>query len=125
MPTLRSSKTRTSPQAPQSAREKAYVALQQRMLSGEFAAGSAISEASLARELGISRTPLREAIGQLIAQGFLRQIPNRGVVVLEVTQRDIAEIYDLREAVEVYAVGKVAEGSIRPSDVEALNRLVE
>src|SRR5215831_18164487 len=125
MPTLRRSKKRTSAPAPQSAREKAYVALQQKMLSGEFPAGSPITEASLARELGISRTPLREAIGQLIAQGFLRPVPNRGTMVLEFTKRDIAEIYDLREALEVYAVGKASEGPIRTADVDELIRLAD
>jgi DNA-binding GntR family transcriptional regulator len=125
MPTLRSSKKRISAPPPQSAREKAYVALQQKMLSGEFPAGSPISEASLARELGISRTPLREAIGQLIAQGFLRPIPNRGTVVLEFGKRDIAEIYDVREALELYAVDKAAAGPIRAADVDELIGLAD
>ena len=81
MATAKKTQQRTAArQTPQSARDKAYLALQQKMLSGEFPAGSPVSEASLARELGISRTPLREAIGQLIAQGFLRPVPNRGTV---------------------------------------------
>ncbi len=114
-----------SPEAPASAREKAYLALQQKVLSGEYPAGFAISEASLARELGISRTPLREAVGQLIAQGFLRAIPNRGTVVLEFTKRDIAEMYEIREALEVYAVGRAAESRIQPADVEEIGRLAD
>jgi DNA-binding GntR family transcriptional regulator len=126
MSTLPNRKRRTAaPQPPASAREKAYLALQQKMLSGEFPAGSPISEASLARELGISRTPLREAIGQLIAQGFLRPIPNRGTVVLEFGKRDIAEIYGVREALELYAVGKAVEGPIRAADAEELIRLAD
>src|SRR6516225_3075784 len=125
MPTLRNSKKRIPAPAPQSAREKAYLALQQKMLSGEFPAGSPISEASLARELGISRSPLREAIGQLIAQGFLRAIPNRGTVVLEFGKRDIAEIYDVREALELYAVDKAAASPIRAADVDELIGLAD
>lgn len=105
-------------------REKAYAHLQRKILSGELPAGAALSEVSLARELGCSRTPLREAIGQLVAQGFLRQIPNRGSVVVEFGKRDIAELYELREALEVYAVGKAAEHALRPQDLEALQRLV-
>jgi DNA-binding GntR family transcriptional regulator len=108
----------------QSMREKAYLYLQRKILSGELPAGTALSEASIARELGSSRTPLREAIGQLVAQGFLRQIPNRGSVVVEFGRRDVAELYELREALEVYAVGKAAEHTLRPSDLEALHRLV-
>lgn len=105
-------------------REKAYAFLQRKILSGELPAGAALSEASVARELGCSRTPLREAIGQLVAQGFLRQIPNRGSVVVEFGKRDIAELYELREALEVYAVGRAAECTLRPEDLEALRRLV-
>ena len=127
MPTLpkRKHQRALTPNAPTSAREKAYRALQQKMLSGEFPAGSPISEASLARELGISRSPVREAIGQLIAQGLLRPVPNRGTAVLEFGKRDIAEIYDVREALELYAVGKAAEGPIRAADVEELIRLAD
>jgi DNA-binding GntR family transcriptional regulator len=79
----------------------------------------------LARELGISRSPLREAIGQLIAQGFLRPIPNRGTVVLEFGKRDVTEIYDVREALELYAVGKALEGPTRAADAEELIRLAD
>jgi hypothetical protein len=127
MPTLPKGKHQRAltAKAPTSAREKAYRALQQKMLSGEFPAGSPISEASLARELGISRSPVREAIGPLIAQGLLRPVPNRGTVVLEFGKRDIAEIYDVREALELYAVGKAVEGPIRAAEVEELIRLAD
>jgi len=126
VPSLHKRKQRTATShAPQSARERAYLALQQKMLSGEFPAGSSISEASLARELGISRTPLREAIGQLIAQGFLRAIPHRGTVVLEFGKRDIAEIYDVREALELYAVEKAVARPIQSAEVDELIRLAD
>ncbi|MGO9256073.1 MAG: GntR family transcriptional regulator [Bryobacteraceae bacterium] len=104
--------------------EKAYFHLLRRMLSGELPAGTPLLEASLAKELGISRTPLREAIRRLAAEGFLRQIHNRGSVVVEFSKRDIAELYELREALEVYAVGKAAEHTLRPHDRELLDRLV-
>ena len=106
----------------QSMQEKAYFHLLRRMLSGELAAGTPLSEASLAKELGISRTPLREAIRRLAAEGFLRQIPNRGSMVVEFSKRDIGELYELREALEVYAVGKAAEHALRPADREHLER---
>jgi len=108
----------------QSMQEKAYFDLLRRMLSGELPAGTPLSEASLAKELGISRTPLREAIRRLAAEGFLRQIRNRGTMVVEFSKRDIAELYELREALEVYAVGQAAEHTLRPHDLEHLDRLV-
>ncbi len=128
MPGRRTQSTTTSPSpsaSPQLARERAYAALQEKVFSREFVAGMAISEASLARELGISRTPLREAIGQMIAEGFFRQIPRQGTVVREFPVREIAELYDLREALEVYAVGKAAERTLLPPERATLERLVD
>src|SRR5271157_1323834 len=84
----------------QSLAEKAYLYLRRKILSGELPAGIPLSEASIARELGNSRTPLREAIRRLAAEGFLRHIPNRGSMVVEFSKRDIAELYELREALE-------------------------
>ena len=108
----------------QSMQERAYFHLLKQMLSGELSAGTPLSEAALAKELGISRTPLREAIRRLAAEGFVRQIPNRGSMVVEFSKRDIAELYELREALEVYAVGKAAEHTLRPSDHDQLEHLV-
>jgi len=111
--------------APQSIGEKAYLYLRTRILSGELAPGAALSEASIARELGNSRGPLREAIRRLTAEGFLRQAPTGGSAVVEFSRRDVAELYELREALEVYAVGKAAEHKLRETDVEALKRAVD
>jgi DNA-binding GntR family transcriptional regulator len=112
-----------APQA-QTIQEKAYTFLRGKILSGEIPPGAALSEASIARELGNSRGPLREAIRQLTAEGFLRQTPKGGSVVVEFSRRDIAELYELREALEVYAVGKAAEHVLGPADLEALGRVV-
>jgi DNA-binding GntR family transcriptional regulator len=112
-----------APQA-QTIQEKAYSYLRGKILSGEIPPGTALSEASIARELGNSRGPLREAIRQLTAEGFLRQTPKGGSVVVEFSRRDIAELYELREALEVYAVGKAAEHVLRSADLEAFARVV-
>jgi len=99
-----------------SLQQKAYAFIQQQILSGRLPAGAALSEVSLARQIGVSRTPVREAIGQLVAEGFLERIPGRGVVVVQPTREDLIELYELREALEVYAVGKVAQQ--RPTAAE-------
>ena len=111
--------------APQSIGEKAYLYLRGRILSGELPPGAALSEASIARELGNSRGPLREAVRRLTAEGFLRQAPNGGSVVVEFSRRDVAELYELREALEVYAAGKAAEHKIRDSELAAMKRAVD
>jgi len=110
---------------PQSIQEKAYTHIRGKILSGEFAPGSALSEASIARELGNSRGPLREAVRRLTAEGLLRPAPNGGNVVVDFSSREVAELYELREALEVYAAGKAAEHGLRRSELDALRDLVQ
>ena len=108
-----------------SMREKAYHLIQQKIVSGELMAGAAISELSLAKELNSSRTPIREAIGQLVSEGVLEQIPTRGTIVTQFNRQDILELYELREALEVYAVEKVSQREIDSSDRQRLYGLVD
>ena len=103
-----------------SIREKAYLLIQQKIALGELAPGGAVSEIPLAQELGSSRTPIREALGQLVAEGLLEQTPNRGTVVVQFGRQDIIELYELREALEVYAVGKAAR---QPNTLQEFQRL--
>lgn len=120
MPSKKPSVTRVK-----SIQEKAYLYLRKKIASGELPPGATLSEASIARELGNSRGPLREAIRQLTAEGFLRQNPNRSSVVTEFSRRDIAELYELREALEVYAVGQAAAHKLPPEDIQEFQRLVD
>jgi DNA-binding GntR family transcriptional regulator len=106
-------------------REKAYHLIQQKIVSGELMAGTAISEVSLAKELNSSRTPIREAIGQLVSEGVLEQIANRGTIVTQFDRQDILELYELREALEVYAVEKVSQRDIDSSDRQRLYGFVD
>jgi DNA-binding GntR family transcriptional regulator len=108
----------------QSIQEKAYRYLRGQILSGELAPGAMISEASIARQLGNSRGPLREAVRRLTAEGFLRPARAGGSAVVEFSRRDVAELYDLREALEVYAAGRAAEHGLRPGELEHIARLV-
>jgi DNA-binding GntR family transcriptional regulator len=92
--------------------------------TGDLPAGAALSELSLAAELGLSRTPVREAIGQLVAEGILQK-SSRGAVVAEHTRQDIIELYQLREALEVYVIGVVTERRLSARELETLEGLVE
>jgi DNA-binding GntR family transcriptional regulator len=107
-----------------SIRERAYTHIQRKIISGELEAGSAVSELALAKELGSSRTPIREALGQLVAEGLLEQT-NRGALVVELSRQDIVDLYELREALEVFAIGKAARHKPREADVERLQKLVD
>lgn len=113
------------PRDERSVRQRAYLYVQRKIASREYPSGSAISELSVARDLGISRTPVREAIGQLVAEGLLEQIPNRGVVVVQLTRNDIVDLYELREALEVYAVGKAAKLPLPSADLQRLQTLAD
>lgn len=108
-----------------SIREKAYVLIQQKIARGELVPGAAVSEISLSKELGSSRTPIREALGQLVAEGLLEQTPNRGAVVVQLKRQDIIDLYELREALEVYAVGKAAQRNNSEHEIGRLQKVVE
>ncbi len=87
---------------------RAYQHIQSEILAGRFTAGTLISESQIAEELGISRTPVGEAIRALASEGWVEQQPRRGTVVRSFSRREIIELYELREALETFAAAKVA-----------------
>ena len=90
----------------------AYEALRDSILAGELISGEVYNEMALAKELGISRTPVREALLELSTRGLVSFLPRRGVIVKRYTKRDVEEIFELRKAIELAAVEKVAKASI-------------
>ena len=74
---------------------------------GELPAGSQLGEAELARELGVSRGPLREGMQRLTQEGLLVSIPNRGLFVVEMTESDVRDMYLARTAVERAAAAQI------------------
>ncbi len=108
-----------------SVREKAYRHIQRSIADGSLAAGGGISELLLAKELNSSRAPIREAMHQLAAEGLLEQNPSGGMVVAQLTRDDIVQLYELREALEVFAVGKIARSPMSPGDKQRLQQLVD
>ena len=108
-----------------SSRERAYLYIQRRIVNGELRAGQPISELALAKELGISRTPVREALRELVAESILEQGPNGGVSVVKLTRQDIIDLYELRQALEMFAVGKTARQRLRQVDLDRLRSLTD
>jgi DNA-binding GntR family transcriptional regulator len=86
----------------------AYERLTEALLSGELSPGDRLVQDVLALRLGISRTPLREALQRMEREGTIRASGGRGYVVPELTQADIAHLYEVREAVEGQAARLVA-----------------
>jgi DNA-binding GntR family transcriptional regulator len=97
-------------------------ALRERILAGGFAPGERLVEAEIARQLAISRGPVREALAKLREEGLVRDEPRRGWFVSALTSRDIREIYELRSALEARAA-KLALA--RGSAVELRDRMAE
>ncbi len=114
----RKTKTPAVTRADRPIRTQAYVHIHRMIVTGELAADSAVSELAIARKLGSSRTPIREAIGQLVAEGLLEQTPNRGTAVVQLKRQDIIELYELREVLECYAARKAARLKPYPAEFE-------
>ena len=89
-------------------RDVAYHHIQRKISSRELRAGAPVSDVAIAKELGISRTPAREAIRQLVSDGLLESIAGRGVVVITLDRDDIRELYEMREALEGLTARTVA-----------------
>lgn len=104
--------------------QQAADCIRARILSGDFQPGFVLSESSLARELGISRTPVGEALRELAAVGLVEQVPRYGTLVRRIGRAEIIELYELREALEPHAVA-LAVGRIAPADVGRLEKLCE
>ncbi|MBN2291415.1 MAG: GntR family transcriptional regulator [Pirellulales bacterium] len=87
-----------------SLKETAFFAIRERLLSGTLPAGGKLSELAISRELGISRTPVREAINQLASEGLVEHRPNAGAFVKKPSRADLEDVYEVREWLETTAV---------------------
>ena len=98
----------------------AYALLKERIISNRYPGGSHILEEQLAADLGISRTPLKEALVNLQAEGLVRMIPRRGVLVVPLTATDVIEIYTVLEALEDLAVRLIGDREDNRADIKVL-----
>jgi len=87
--------------------------------TGRMRPGEKICETRLAEDLGISRTPLREAIQTLEAEGFLKLVPRKGAVVSEYSKKDIQDIYEIKAALEGLAA-RLATENQSSSDLDKM-----
>jgi DNA-binding GntR family transcriptional regulator len=107
------------PSLAQRTSEGAARILREAILSGQLKPGQRLMERLLAEELGISRTPIREALFILQGEGLVDLTPNRGATVRAITARDIAQIYALRVVLEAHAA-RVAAGNRSERDLEQI-----
>lgn len=90
-------------------RDRAYFELKSRILGGQFDQGF-LSTRSLASDLGMSLSPVRSAVERLEHEGFLRIGPQRGILVNDLTIREMTDHFEIREALESLVVSKLAVG---------------
>jgi DNA-binding GntR family transcriptional regulator len=106
----------------QSSASQALAYIRKRLMSGQFAAGTRLREEALARDLGISRTPVREAIRTLVADGFLQFKPNAGAFVAEWSGEEIRQLFDLRTLLES-EIAEAAALSMTPAQLAELEEI--
>lgn len=91
----------------------ALKSLRDSILSGKLVPNETYNEIALAKKLGISRTPVREALLELSNQGLITFLPRVGVRINHFTEQDVKEIFELRKAIELFAVAKVSKDFLR------------
>lgn len=105
-------------------REEVYDSLKKSILHGKVKAGQRLIEEQLANQIGISRTPVREAFHKLERDDLVTRLPKGGFAVRQFTKEDVEEIFGIRSALESYAA-YLATLHITPDKVSALERKVE
>jgi len=104
--------------------EQAYLTLRRQLADGTYPPGAHLREEDLALHLGVSRTPVREALRRLDAEGWLRVVPNQGAFAAEWSQAEVEEIFDLRGLLESHAAERAAMAPT-PQGVAALKAACE
>ncbi|KKM09313.1 GntR family transcriptional regulator [Clostridiales bacterium PH28_bin88] len=104
-------------------REIVFETLREAIISGRLRPGERMMEVQLAEEMGVSRTPVREAIRKLELEGFVVMIPRKGAYVADISTKDIADVFEIRGALESLAAGLAAD-RIADSELEELERLL-
>jgi DNA-binding GntR family transcriptional regulator len=89
------------------AAERVYLHVRAAVLEHRYAAGTLLTEGEIADEVGVSRTPVREALLRLESQGLLRLYPKKGALVLPVSAQEVEDVFEARELVESFAARKV------------------
>jgi DNA-binding GntR family transcriptional regulator len=107
-----------------SLREEVYDSLKKSILHGKLKAGQRLIEETLAHQIGISRTPVREAFHKLERDDLVTRLPKGGFAVREFTKEDVEEIFGIRSALESYAA-YLATFHIPPERISILEKKIE
>ena len=101
---------------------KAYEAIRSRILKGSFPPAFHLREEEVAEQVGVSRTPVREALRRLAAEGYVEFLPNRGAFVAKWSEKSLSDLIDVRAELAAMA-GRMAASRIRRADLDTLSKL--
>jgi DNA-binding GntR family transcriptional regulator len=104
--------------------QRVHEHLRDEIISGRLTPGTVLHEVALAGSLGISRGPIREALGRLATEGLVTIRPRRGAIVRALSNEEFIEAYQVREALEMMAV-RLAVPKLTAEDLTAMERLIE
>ncbi|MGB4504234.1 MAG: GntR family transcriptional regulator [Syntrophaceticus sp.] len=104
-------------------REVVFETIREAIIDGVLGPGERLMESQLAEELGVSRTPVREAIRKLELEGFVVMVPRKGAYVAGISLKDIADVFEVRAALEALAMVLAAE-RITEEELEELERIL-
>ncbi len=104
-------------------REIVFESLREAIIGGVLRPGERMMEIQLAEEMGVSRTPVREAIRKLELEGFVVMVPRKGAYVAGISLKDINDVFEIRAALEALAAGLAAE-RMTEDELEQMERLL-
>lgn len=102
---------------------RAFHTIRENILSGKYQPNEELKEKTIGEELGVSRTPVREALRQLELEGLVSIIPNKGAYVVGITQKDMQDIYEIRDRLEGLCA-KWAATNITKEQLDELEEIV-
>jgi len=97
--------------------------IRQAIITGELKPGTRLREQDLSKSLDISRSPIREALRILESEGLVQISPNKGALVVQLNEKDLKEIYELRKLLEVHAI-RIACNRMTQADLEELKIII-
>ena len=106
-----------------SLKEKAYDILKELILTGRLEQGKLHNEKRLAEVLGVSRTPVREALLELSREGMVSFVPSKGVRVRKITTKQVQEVFELRRIIEGYIIKSISK-QLSPADLKKIEKIL-
>jgi len=105
-------------------RDRIYQLLKKYIIEGELQEGAKITEAEISKQIGVSKTPVREAISRLVIEGLITLHPNKRMTITKISAKDVIEVYQLRKVLCSLAAELLAD-KITDDEIKELNKIFE